>query len=158
MATVFQKTTLGVRELSERSGQVPLKARQLLVMIDGKRNDDELGRLMPGAGDFLKLLQQLGLVAPLGAVEDAPAIVHGPYDSLPSDTQLQRVRRTVQRSAQQFLGERWAQDLDTRFNGLQHGDALQVLVADWLNALRRSGHRGAADQGEREILALLAPH
>ncbi|WP_148717245.1 hypothetical protein [Chitinolyticbacter meiyuanensis] len=156
MATVYQKTELGQRELTERSGQVPLKARQLLIMVDGRRNFDDLASLMPGASDVIRLLQQLNLIMPISgdAASHAP-VVHTPYDKLPPDARLSQVQHVVIRITREFLGESWESKLAERFATLKDGEALEALVEEWLTALRRSGHRGAADTGQREVANIL---
>ncbi|UXY16159.1 hypothetical protein N8I74_03830 [Chitiniphilus purpureus] len=155
MGTVYYKTELGQQELVARSGQVPPKARQLLIMIDGHRSFEDLAALMPGAGDVLRMLEQLKLIAPQGAESTPAAVVHGLYDQLPPPRRLLLVRQIVLQVAGEFLGKGWESKLDERFAALRDGPGLEALVEDWLTALRRSGHRGAADAGQRAVAGAL---
>ncbi|WP_375591902.1 hypothetical protein [Chitiniphilus eburneus] len=157
MATIYHKTELGQQELVSRSGQVPPKARQLLIMVDGRRSFDDLTALMPGAVEVVRLLEQLKLIAPAGAARtvDTP-VVHGMYDKLPTLERMHLVKRAVLQIAREYLGEGWESRLTERFAALSESPELEALIEEWLTALRRSGHRGAADSGQRAVTAILA--
>ncbi|GAA5786652.1 hypothetical protein GCM10007860_18720 [Chitiniphilus shinanonensis] len=157
MATIYHKTELGQQELVSRSGQVPPKARQLLIMVDGRRSFDDLTALMPGAAEVIRLLEQLKLITPEGAPRSADTpVVHGAYDKLPSSERLYQVKRAVLLVAREYLGEGWESRLSGRFDTLREGPELEALIEEWLTALRRSGHRGAADTGQRAVATILA--
>ncbi len=75
--TVFRKTELGLDELRSRRHGLNPRARQLLILVDGRRSVDELGRLLPPdeLDAYLTLLDEGGFVTALRPVlpaEDAP--------------------------------------------------------------------------------------
>ena len=77
MGTVYRKTEKGLAEVSTRRNRLPLKLRSALIMVDGKRSDDELADMMPG--ETLELLAALlseGYIEVIGltAVRRAPAL------------------------------------------------------------------------------------
>ncbi|MCL4185037.1 MAG: hypothetical protein KJ011_16475 [Burkholderiaceae bacterium] len=56
--SVFQKTGKGIDELRTRSHGLGPRLRQLLILVDGRRDLDELARMLPGPG-FAENLEQL---------------------------------------------------------------------------------------------------
>jgi hypothetical protein len=51
---IYAKTPKGVAEVAARSAQVPMTARRVLIMMDGKRTVDELSQLVrPGEIDAI---------------------------------------------------------------------------------------------------------
>jgi hypothetical protein len=64
-ARVYVKTEAGVEEIQHRQAGLNARVRQLLILIDGKRNVSELGRMMAVAEleEFLALLELKGLIA-----------------------------------------------------------------------------------------------
>ncbi len=63
-ARVYAKTQAGVEEIQQRQAGLNARVRQLLILIDGKRNVSELGRMMAVAEleEFLALLELKGLI------------------------------------------------------------------------------------------------
>ncbi|HWP20344.1 MAG TPA: hypothetical protein VNO84_14535 [Burkholderiaceae bacterium] len=57
MGTVYRKTDKGQAEIATRQFQLPMKLRSALIMIDGKRTDEELLRMIPGQAQ--EVLQSL---------------------------------------------------------------------------------------------------
>lgn len=76
--TVFRKTEKGNEAIGARAHGVAGKLRMLLILVDGKKNAEELVRLAAGLGesaDLLKQLQAQGLIesASAEAAAGAPA-------------------------------------------------------------------------------------
>ncbi len=74
---VFRKTALGQDELKSRRHGLNPRARQLLILADGRRRVDELARLLPRPEleTYLSLLEGGGfveLVAPGATIAEAP--------------------------------------------------------------------------------------
>ncbi|BCL77129.1 hypothetical protein JHS3_28650 [Jeongeupia sp. HS-3] len=156
--TVYHKTARAQQELATRSDLLSLKARQLLIMIDGARNVSVLKQLAPATDveAVLARLRELALIAeqagaPLAAV--TRPVATGP---LPEPARLAQVRTLVQDSAREYLGETWLNRLASAFDALASTNALEQLLEDWQTALRRSGHRGVADRVQREIRIVLS--
>lgn len=51
MPTLYRKTAKGLAELETRSHRLPPRLRQLLILVDGRRGDDELRRLVAVQAD-----------------------------------------------------------------------------------------------------------
>ena len=80
-ATVYYKTGAGLEEMQSRQAGLNPRVRQLLILIDGKRNVLELQKLMAFAEleEFVSLLELKGLIAQevqagadAGAVQGVP--------------------------------------------------------------------------------------
>ena len=74
MGKVYRKTVKGQVEVSTRQNQLAMKLRSALIMVDGKRSDDELVDMLPGEGrEMLHILlsegyiEVIGLIAPRAA-------------------------------------------------------------------------------------------
>ncbi|MBE9608027.1 hypothetical protein [Chitinilyticum piscinae] len=162
-STLFQKTALGVNELNERGGLISQKERRLLITIDGKRDATILAALLPGEdvpGMLLKL-RNLGMIAAVKETKVDPLDFAGPVTIAPklpvSNTrQLDAARKVILDVSQQYLGQSWADRLGEQLGKVRHADEFAPIIEQWLTALRRSGHRGAADTGQRQVNALLA--
>lgn len=79
MATIYRKTAKGQREIETRALKLAPRFRNLLILVDGRRCDDDLAALVPNGG--LEAVQALaaggfieaiGLVASSGAGRDEP--------------------------------------------------------------------------------------
>lgn len=71
MATIYRKTDKGHREIATRALRLAPRFRQLLLLADGRRDDAELRRLVPQAGDTgLQALAEAGLVEPIAITRE----------------------------------------------------------------------------------------
>lgn len=96
--SVFQKSDKGIDELKTRSHGLGSRLRQLLILIDGRRDFDELARMLPGPdlAEGLERLESDGFVVrspdaahppPVTpAAAPAPAAVPAPADVAASPT------------------------------------------------------------------------
>ncbi|WP_028451791.1 hypothetical protein [Chitinilyticum aquatile] len=161
--TLYQKTSLGQNELTERSGLIGQKERRLLITIDGKRDATILSALLPGEDvpAMLVKLRDLGLICAAKNQQKAdPLDFSGPNTIAPAlpqsnRKQLEAARRVILDVSQQYLGQSWADRLDEQLGKAHSAEELTPIIEQWLTALRRSGHRGAADTGQRQVNALL---
>lgn len=64
--TTFAKTDRGKTEMAERSGNLTPVQRRLLILIDGKKSENELAAFARGGelDDALEQLLELGLIEP----------------------------------------------------------------------------------------------
>lgn len=83
MPTIYTKSPAGQREVSSRSNAVPPRARTLLILVDGKRNDAELAALVPDFETSVQALLKAGLIV---AAEGAPPPVSARAASVPAPT------------------------------------------------------------------------
>ncbi|QLG88876.1 hypothetical protein HQ393_11880 [Chitinibacter bivalviorum] len=156
---IFTKTEAGLKELQTRSGLIGQKERQLLFMIDGQRSSAMLVAMLPGQEVLLTLkkLQDLGLIARNSAQKKLDQIqFSGPTTIAPppprrNSEQLNEARKVILSVTQEFLGQNWEEKLGIMLQSVRNADDLKPIVEEWANALRRSGHRGAAYNGEKAI-------
>ena len=71
MATIYRKTAKGVQEIETRALKLAPRFRSLLILVDGRRSDDELIRMVPTAGDqALAALAEGGFIEAIGMTAD----------------------------------------------------------------------------------------
>ncbi|WP_373976647.1 hypothetical protein NT239_07905 [Chitinibacter sp. SCUT-21] len=156
---IYAKTAAGVKELQERSGAIGQKERQLLFMIDGQRSSAMLVAMLPGQEVLLNLkkLFDLGLISRNTTKQSLEQIqFSGPTTIAPplprsNTAQMNAARKVILSVTQEFLGNNWEEKLTIMLNGVRSSEELKPIVEEWANALRRSGHRGAAYNGEKAI-------
>lgn len=83
MATIFRKTAKGVQEIETRALKLAPRFRSLLILVDGRRADDELLRMVPSAGtQGLEALAEGGFIEAIGVTaEPAPRPASAPTAS-----------------------------------------------------------------------------
>jgi hypothetical protein len=89
-STVFKKTPKGQEAFAQRSPDLDMKLRSVLIMVDGKRTLSELSRLAAACGDVPSLLTDLktiGMVEVLGgSTKTAPSAPAAPAANAASAT------------------------------------------------------------------------
>ncbi len=98
MVTFYTKTADGQREIATRARRLTPRARSLLILIDGKRADEELAALVPQFDETLPILLEAGLVAtvssePTRSAATKPASAAPPGHSKGSDGRLRDAAR-----------------------------------------------------------------
>jgi len=73
MATIYRKTAKGHSEIETRALRLPPRLRSALILVDGRRSDDELRKLILQQPDeTLHTLNEQGLIEVIGITQDAP--------------------------------------------------------------------------------------
>lgn len=92
MARVFGKTDQGAEEIAHRTLRLAPRLRSLLILVDGKKSDEALAAMLPGAAEGLAQLLEQGFVRLLAetvvAAPPAPAPAAAP--AAPSAAQIAR--------------------------------------------------------------------
>ena len=57
MATTYRKTAKGQTEVETRANRLQPRLRQVLILVDGRRSDEDFAKMLPGAPEFLAELQ-----------------------------------------------------------------------------------------------------
>jgi hypothetical protein len=156
---IYAKTPAGTQELQERSGAIGQKERQLLFMIDGQRSSAMLVAMLPGQEVLtnLKKLLDAGFISRNVSQQTLEEIqFSGPTTVAPplprsNSAQLNAARKVILTVTQEYLGQNWEEKLGVMLNSVRSSEELKPIVDEWANALRRSGHRGAAYNGEKAI-------
>ncbi len=74
MATIYRKTAKGHSEIETRAHRLSPRLRSVLIMIDGRRSDEDVRKLIPQYGDeTLRLLDEQGFIEIIGITQDLPA-------------------------------------------------------------------------------------
>lgn len=161
MATIYSKTADGQNEIETRARRLTPRARSALILVDGKRSDAELGKLIQQADETLKALLEQGLIEAIAAApsrssakDEGPSSVSGPA-SAPSPAlamvEFEATRRDAVRAINDLLGpeaETLALKIERAGDELQLRAALERAVAYIANA--RGG--GAAAQFAAKFL------
>ena len=72
MATIYRKTAKGHSEIETRAHRLSPRLRSALILVDGRRSDDEVHKLMPQhAEDTLQQLVEQGFIEIIGITQDA---------------------------------------------------------------------------------------
>jgi hypothetical protein len=151
MATIYAKTADGQNEIETRARRITPRARSLLILIDGKRSDEELAKLVQQFDQTLPLLLDGGLVEAVATSSRssskpaAPEAAPPPPAPAEITADLNRVRREAVRAINDLLGpmgESLALRIERAGNAAELREVLERAVAYIANA--RGG--GAAAQ------------
>jgi hypothetical protein len=150
MAVVFAKTPKGQEEIANKSGGLSPRVRRALIMIDGKRNVDEL-RSMLQSDDLqhtLGMLEEDGYiaVASSGKSEPLPSITaFSELPATPDPVRLQQARNFMTNTLNAFVGALGTSALLTRIEAAQSHQDLRAVYDEWYHAIvmSREGKREA---------------
>lgn len=158
MSITYAKTADGQNEIETRARRISPRLRSALILVDGKRNDEELGRLIQQSEETLQALLEAGLIevvarsAPKAAArEPVPAPEAPPAAPELSPADFEARRREAVRAINDLLGpqaEALAIRLERATDTAQLREALERAVAYIANA--RGG--GAAAQFAAQFL------
>ncbi len=74
MPTLYRKTAKGLIEIETRANRLPPRLRSLLILVDGRRSDEELRRTFPQQADeSLIALVGDGFIEVVSVADSAPA-------------------------------------------------------------------------------------
>jgi hypothetical protein len=162
--TVCVKTPKGIEEVAKRSEGVALKARRLLIMVDGSRDFATLAGMFPG-DDSMAMLEKLladgyitpRVVEPPNAPEPAAPAV--PAIALPQVDPGQRyemARNFMLNTTSAFLGV-FGSALSEKIERAASLEDFQDLYVPWRDAIRLSSDgKKRADELETRLASLLS--
>lgn len=151
--SVFEKTGKGADELKTRRHGLSPRLRQLLILVDGKRDLGELARMLPGPDlvDQLGQLERGGFVArPLEAFasrpeqEPAPTAEVANERAAPAVEDLRALRARVARALIDTIGPN-GDELAMRIERTRSVDELQALLPAVLSVVEACGGRTGVD-------------
>jgi hypothetical protein len=162
--TVCVKTPKGIEEVAKRSEGVSLKARRLLIMVDGSRDFETLAGMFPG-DDSMAMLEKLladGYITPR-VIEpprtQEPAAPAAPAIALPQVDPGQRyemARNFMLNTTSAFLGV-FGSALSEKIERAVSLEDLQDLYVPWRDAIRLSSDgKKRADELETRLASLLS--
>lgn len=159
----YCKTAKGHQEISDRAAGLGLRARRLLILIDGQRDSEELGRL---AGDSqveetLRTLADAGFIEALAAPPPAvaaPAARSAPPPTAHSGRQasLGLAQDFMMNTLRTFHGPYGKLDLVKRIHATTHADELRTLFDEWLHSISETRiGRKRADELSARLLEVM---
>ena len=154
--TLFSKNAKGSEEIAKRTFGLNPRIRQLLILIDGKRSEANLIKMLPGLDvtSTLQLLLDEGFID--GAAQEtgpvaSPAVAMAPASNgaeinAPADNEtVQQRGRRVARLLTQTLGPN-ADDLALRIERCKSFDEIRELIPQVLGVVEGvAGPRAMAD-------------
>jgi hypothetical protein len=161
------KTPKGIEEVERRAHGLPMRARQVLIMIDGKRDAATLANMFPGdaLGGILQQLLNEGFITPLQVVKDevnqaaAGKSPPGPASPPPPESDDERylmARNFMINTTNTFMGIA-ASSLLERLEKARNLDDLRHLYTEWRDTIRLSGAgRSRLPEFEKQLAALLS--
>ena len=153
MNTVYRKTAKGIGEIETRALRLVPRLRSALILVDGKKSDDELAQLIAGdaaatlagllADGFIEVLATLAERPGSRGAESRPAAAAAPQRREPASgaANFETVRRDAVRQLNELLGP-VAEELAIRIERSKTMPELQPLLAQGAQTLRNL--RGAA--------------
>lgn len=133
---IYCKTPLGVDAIEKRTPPLPLRNRQILIMLDGRRDAAELEKAF-GAEAVAAVLQALldaGLIetgtAPSPAAEPSPITASAPALSAEDEARLVNARNLMVNSTLSFAGN-VGKPLAQRLRDATTLAELQALRDEW---------------------------
>lgn len=155
MPTIFRKTAKGLAEIDTRAHRLPPRSRSMLILVDGKRDVDDLKALVTvQAEECLQSLSEQGFIEAVGeTVRNAPvptaAAPAAPVHAASPAVDLVGLRRAAVRALNDALGP-GAETLAIRLERAQTLEELQALFAQGAKLLASArGQAVAAAFAER---------
>lgn len=151
--TVCVKTPKGIEEVAKRSEGVALKARRLLIMVDGSRDFATLAGMFP-SGDSMAMLEKLladGYITPRVVEEPKPAA-----PDIGPGMRYDMARNFMLNTTSAFLGV-FGSALGEKIERAASLEDLQDLYVAWRDAIRLSSDgKKRADELETKLASLLS--
>ena len=163
MPIIFRKTAKGLAEVESRAHRLAPRLRGMLILVDGKRDSDDLDRLVAqDAIDTLAALAEQGLIEAVGetlavaepaaaygplavsASASTPALAPTPVPAHPSTPELVALRRQVARALKEELGAS-ARPLVKRIEGVRSAEDLKPLLSQSVKLVLAARGKTAAD-------------
>ena len=74
MATIYRKTAKGHSEIETRAQRLSPRLRSALILVDGRRSDDDMHKLIASQPEeTMRLLSDQGFIEVIAITQDAPA-------------------------------------------------------------------------------------
>ena len=150
MRTIFRKTTKGATEIETRALRLPPRLRTALILVDGKRNDEELSAMIlsePTAtlasllsDGFIEILTTLAEPASRPGKSSPPEAT----PATPAPRSFESLRREAGRELSSQLGP-LADDVSLKIERAKSMPELQPLLVQGAQMLQRLKGAAAAE-------------
>jgi hypothetical protein len=152
MATVFRKTAKGSAEIETRAHRLLPRLRSALILVDGKRTDEDLSRLiLQDPALTLQTLLEGGFIDAVATVAalPPPAPRAAPAPAAPAAPSFEQVRRDAVRGMTDLIGP-LGEALAMRMEKTRSIDELRPLLTVAVQVIGNTrGRQAAADYGTR---------
>lgn len=152
MSTIYRKTEQGHDEIATRARRLVPRLRQALIVVDGKRNEDDLRKLIaPPADEVLQALLEQGYIEMASVTT-----VHVPLPAAPPATgaavvlTLDETRRRAVRWISDALGP-YGDPLNLRIERVRKQDELRPALELASNFIRQQLGAAKAIEFERHV-------
>lgn len=158
MGTIYRKTEKGQAEIATRQFKLVPRLRSALILIDGKRNDEELRKLIAAQPEeTLQALQDEGFIEVAVVTPDKPAArsaaaaaaapaASGPEARTPEESRRRAVRWIADRMGP--LGDM----VNMRIEAAKSPDELQAALLSARNVIRDQLGAARALEFQDEII------
>jgi DNA-binding transcriptional ArsR family regulator len=153
MGIVYRKTEKGQTEVATRAHRLVPRLRSALILVDGKRSDEELARLIPAPSDgVLASLQADGFIEALSApAPAAPVIATVPPPSVAAVVlTLDETRRRAVRWLSDHLGP-YADPLNLRLEKVKTAEELRAALLLAVSFVRQQLGAARAQEFEQHV-------
>ena len=151
MSIIYAKTPLGLHEIATRERRLSPRLRSALILVDGKRDEEELARLIQNADETLQALLEAQLIAAVAGksarssrpaeLEPEPAPATAPGGLSAAD--LATLRRDAVRALNDLLGPE-AESLALRLERAADEDQLRAGLERAVQYIANARGGGAA--------------
>jgi hypothetical protein len=145
---IYEKSTAGQLEITGDRRALSMKHRQVLIMVDGKRTDDEIKNHLPNlnVAETLADLERLGYIyntaspakpSPTVSIAQSPVTTPNLQETPLSAEQLAAAKEILVTSTNECLGI-MGRGMAEKIEAVQNRGELKVWVSQWHMAIRES--------------------
>ncbi len=154
-SVVYVKTPKGIDEMNNRSHGLPPRLRQLLILLDGKRNSAEIAQMFPEGESLLAELVSGGFIVQLQQESETSAA--DPVTAPENDAErFEMAKNFMRNTVHAFLGG-LGSGLIAQIDKCGSLDQLRPLYESWREAVLLSNDgRKQLVELEKRLAALLS--
>lgn len=145
---IYEKSTAGQLEITGDRRALSMKHRQVLIMVDGKRTDDDIKNNLPNmnVAETIADLERLGYIYNTASpakspsaisIVPPPALTPAAPETPISAEQLAAVKEIMVTSTNECLGI-MGRGMAQKIEAVQNRGELKVWVSQWHMAIRES--------------------
>lgn len=156
MASIFRKTAKGLAEIETRAHRLPPRLRSALIVVDGKRDEEALSKLvLQDPALTLQTLLEGGFIevcatAPAPSPRPVPVAAPAPTPAAPpAATGFDQTRRDAVRTLTDLIGP-MGEALAIKMEKARSMDELRPLLGVAMQVIANTrGRQAASDYGTR---------
>jgi DNA-binding transcriptional ArsR family regulator len=153
MGIVYRKTEKGHTEIATRAHRLVPRLRSALILVDGKRSDEELAKLIPAPADgVLASLQADGFIETLAAPATAAPVI--PTAAPPSVAAVVLTVDETRRRAVRWLSDHlgpYADPLNLRLEKVKTAEELRAALLLAVSFVRQQLGAARAQEFEQHV-------